>query len=141
LETMYTSCSPMSCKVSLKAIRNFAGKGAQTSWGTVLHMEYRMSQRFTQRAQPKSDFWEGIRAVLLDKDRKQKWSPGWDELEQITEADVDYFFSPLEENHRRGELFLEHEQAWSEAERKTGDPQKWHPTEIIKATPEVLAKL
>lgn len=142
LETMYTSCSPTSCKVALKAIRNFAGKGAETSWGTVLHTEYRLAQRFSTRPQPQSDFFEGIRAVLLDKDRKQKWSPGWDELEKITDADVDYYFSPLETGHRRGELFLEHEQAWSEAERQTGGGlQKWHPMEIIKAPAEVLAKL
>ena len=49
---------------------------------------------------------------------------------------------PLETGHRRGELFLEHEQAWSEQERQTGGGlQKWHPTEIIKAPAEVLAKL
>ena len=99
--TLLKSCSPTSCKVALKAIRDF---GSPTvSFGDALTIEYRLSQRFTTRPQPLSDFYEGIRAVLVDKDRKQKWQPGWDELDNITDEKVAAFFAPLESNHSRGE--------------------------------------
>merc|ERR1712113_933300 len=102
---METSCSPTSCKVTMKAMRDFSVAG--TTIGHALSMEYRLSQRFTTRPQPLSDFYEGIRAVLVDKDRKQKWQPGWEELGKITDDDVAMFFSPLEQSHRRGELICE----------------------------------
>ncbi|CAE8635901.1 unnamed protein product [Polarella glacialis] len=70
-------------------------------------MEYRLSQRFTLRPQPLSDFYEGIRAVLVDKDRHQKWQPGWDDLGAVTDERVALFFSPLEPGHVRGELALD----------------------------------
>merc|ERR1719316_1346000 len=112
---MAKSCSPTSCKVTLSAMRRAAEKGV--TFGEVLQMEYRLSQRFTTRPQPLSDFYEGIRAVLVDKDRKQKWSPGWAELEQITDEKVAIYFSPLEPNHRRGELLLNSPSAWCAKER------------------------
>merc|ERR1712232_1255729 len=115
LKTLYTSCSPTSCKVTMRAIRDFAP--ANVSIGHALELEYRLSQRFTMRPQPLSDFYEGIRAVLIDKDRKQKWSPGWDELGKIDDKALDLYFSPLEPGHRRGELKLDTSDAWSEAKR------------------------
>jgi enoyl-CoA hydratase/carnithine racemase len=114
LKTMRTSCSPTSCKVTLRAIRDFAAPNV--SIGHVLSMEYRLSQRFCTRPQPLSDFYEGIRAVLVDKDRKQKWQPGWDSIQEITEEMVAAFFVPLESNHRRGELVCD--EMWVEARRK-----------------------
>ncbi|CAE8658266.1 unnamed protein product, partial [Polarella glacialis] len=78
LRSMMKSCSPTSCKVTLRAVREFAPESI--SIGHALQMEYRLSQRFTLRPQPLSDFYEGIRAVLVDKDRHQKWQPGWDDL-------------------------------------------------------------
>lgn len=100
LQKMFQSCSPTSCKVTLRAMQ----QAATMSIGPVLQMEYRLSQRFTTRPQPMSDFFEGIRAVLVEKDRRQKWNPSWDALHEITEEKVDMFFSPLEEGHRCGEL-------------------------------------
>lgn len=113
LKTLYSSCSPTSCKVTLKAIRDF--EPGSVGIGHALQVEYRLSQRFTMRPQPLSDFYEGIRAVLVDKDRKQKWSPGWDDLSSITKERVDAFFAPLDAGHRRGELELDAIDAWSKA--------------------------
>jgi len=116
LRTMEASCSPTSCKVTMKAMRDFSVEG--TSIGHALEIEYRLSQRFTTRPQPLSDFYEGIRAVLVDKDRKQQWKPGWTELGEVTDEKVAAFFAPLEPGHRRGELRFDDPKVWSEAGRK-----------------------
>eukprot|EP00927_Polykrikos_kofoidii_P061351 TRINITY_DN56187_c0_g1_i1.p1 TRINITY_DN56187_c0_g1~~TRINITY_DN56187_c0_g1_i1.p1 ORF type:complete len:420 (+),score=70.28 TRINITY_DN56187_c0_g1_i1:75-1334(+) len=116
LRTLTKSCSPTSCKVTMKAVRDFAGEGVTI--GQALQQEYRLAQRFTTRPQPMSDFFEGIRAVLVDKDRKQQWNPGWSELHKITDDDVAAFFAPLDSEHRRGELSLDHQGAFSRGERK-----------------------
>merc|ERR1712039_513521 len=115
LHTMETSVSPTSCKVTMKAMRDFAKDGITI--GHALSMEFRLSQRFTTRPQPLSDFYEGIRAVLVDKDRKQTWNPGWAELEKVTDEKVAFFFSPLEAGSRRGELICEDVAAWDKGRR------------------------
>jgi len=114
LQKMFQSCSPTSCKVTFKAMQN----AAAMSIGPVLQMEYRLSQRFTTRPQPMSDFFEGIRAVLVDKDRKQKWNPSWEALQEITPEKVADFFAPLESDHPCGELPTEDLRAFSAAQRK-----------------------
>ena len=58
------SLSPKSLLVTFHAIERNAAPGLTI--GDALKLEYRMSQRF-MRPQPKSDFVEGIRAVLVDK--------------------------------------------------------------------------
>jgi len=71
----------------------------------ALVTEYRMSQRFMQ-GQPDSDFREGIRAVLVDKDPSSAvWMPA--ALEDVSEDAVAAFFAPLEDGHVRGELQIE----------------------------------
>lgn len=116
LRDLITSCSPTSCKVTMAAIRAFAAEG--TTIGHVLQQEYRLSQRFATRPQPLSDFFEGVRAVVVDKDRRQRWRPTWDELHDVTDEAVAAFFAPLEPGHRRGELVLDHPGAHGEAERQ-----------------------
>ena len=60
--------SPTGLKVTLKLVRE--GKGKPLS--DVLCAEFRATQR--TMAQP-SDFFEGIRAALVDKDKSPKWAP------------------------------------------------------------------
>jgi len=52
-------------------------------------MEYRVSQHMMER----SDFYEGIRALLIDKDKKPQWNPP--KLELVTDDFVQSFFAPL----------------------------------------------
>ena len=49
-----------------------------------------------------SDFYEGIRAVLVDKDRNPQRNPS--SLEQVTKSDVNKFFQKLS---KEDELFFD----------------------------------
>lgn len=91
--------SPTSVKVSLEAIR----RHKSVSFKDAFQMEYRMAQ-WCMRPQPESDFCEGIRAVLVDKDQKPSWIPA--RLEDVTQAKVDGFFAQLRADHPRGELVI-----------------------------------
>jgi enoyl-CoA hydratase len=77
--------SPTSLKVTLRQIR----LGASLSFDDAMIMEYRMSQAFIQG----DDFYEGIRALLVDKDRSPKWRPS--SLGQVGADDVERYFAPL----------------------------------------------
>lgn len=77
--------SPTSMKVSLREIRT----GANLAFEDCMRMEFRMVQRFMQG----HDFFEGIRALLVDKDNAPKWAPAT--LAEITPAMVDAYFAPL----------------------------------------------
>jgi hypothetical protein len=52
-------------------------------------MEYRMSQG----CMAGHDFFEGVRAVLIDKDNTPKWQPA--ELAGVTQDVVDRHFAPV----------------------------------------------
>ena len=39
------------------------------------------------------DFYEGVRAGLIDRDHAPRWQPG--SLEQVGDAAVDAYFAPL----------------------------------------------
>ena len=55
-------------------------------------MEYRLTQNLLRKRE--NDFFEGVRAVLVDKDRLPKWSPV--RLGDINETTLDEYFAPLE---------------------------------------------
>jgi enoyl-CoA hydratase/carnithine racemase len=57
----------------------------------VIKLEYRLMTRMMRSA----DFYEGVRAVLIDKDRQPKWNPS--EIDAVKQADVDAYFAPLAE--------------------------------------------
>ncbi|MBC6416755.1 MAG: enoyl-CoA hydratase/isomerase family protein [Rhodospirillales bacterium] len=80
------SGSPTSLKVTFEQLR----RGGQLDFDACMIMEYRMSQAFMD---PRSDFYEGIRAVLVDKDRSPKWAPA--SLEAVTAEWVERHFVPL----------------------------------------------
>jgi len=86
LKTM-RQMSPTSMKVTLEGLK----RGALASdIGEALKMEYRMSQAAMQQG---SDFYEGIRAVLVDKDGEPKWIPS--SLQDVTGEVVDRYFKEL----------------------------------------------
>jgi enoyl-CoA hydratase/carnithine racemase len=79
--------SPTSLKVTLEGLR----RGAEmASIGDDLRMEFRMAQAFMR---PGTDFYEGIRAALIDKDGKPQWSPST--LAEVTDEMVQEYFRPI----------------------------------------------
>ena len=78
--------SPTSLKVTLRHLR-----AAHPDLAAMLRSEYRLSQHFVRD----SDFFEGVRAAIIDKDRRPRWRP--DRLEAVDEARVAGFFAPLAE--------------------------------------------
>ena len=77
--------SPTSLKVTFEQLRRGAGLPIED----VLTMEYRMTQAFMAG----HDFFEGIRALLVDKDQAPKWQPPT--LAEVTPAEVARYFRPL----------------------------------------------
>ena len=97
--TMLSKMSPLSLKVTFEALKVNSAK--DRTLAEALGIEYRLSQRF-MREQPHSDFCEGIRAVLVDKDHEPKWAH--ETLSDVSEKQVRAFFEPLDADHSRGEL-------------------------------------
>ena len=45
------------------------------------------------------DFYEGVRAVVVDKDQRPRWQPAT--LSEVDDATVDRYFAPLGEQELR----------------------------------------
>ncbi|KAL6008489.1 hypothetical protein ACLOJK_034001 [Asimina triloba] len=82
--------SPTSLKVSLRSIR----EGRLQSVGQCLIREYRICCHVF-RGEVSRDFFEGCRAVLLDKDKNPKWEPS--KLDLVGEKMVDQYFSRVDD--------------------------------------------
>ncbi len=78
--------SPTSLKVTLHALR----EAAKLDFDECIQMEYRLTSRFIEG----HDFFEGIRAVVIDKDQNPHWKPAT--LEGVVPASVKKYFAPLE---------------------------------------------
>lgn len=81
--------SPIALSVTLEAVRRAA---KLETLKDVLTQDYRVSSASLRS----HDLVEGIRAQLIDKDRNPKWSPA--QLHQVTAADVDAYFAPVEDD-------------------------------------------
>lgn len=79
--------SPLMSSVTLRQLR----KGAPLSFEDCMILEYRM----TQACMAGTEFFEGVRALLIDKDKNPKWSPA--DLADVTEAMIERHFAPLGE--------------------------------------------
>ncbi|XP_026127229.1 3-hydroxyisobutyryl-CoA hydrolase, mitochondrial isoform X2 [Carassius auratus] len=79
--------SPTSLKLTFRQIQ----EGARMSLQEVLVMEYRLSQACMRG----HDFYEGVRAVLIDKDQSPKWNPST--LSEVSEQAIEECFSSLGE--------------------------------------------
>ena len=78
--------SPVSMAITLEQLKRCANRSFEDS----MTIEYRMSQRCMQTGH---DFFEGVRALLIDKDQKPKWNPPT--IEGVTPALVDEHFKPV----------------------------------------------
>ncbi len=85
--------SPTALHLAFRQLR----KGARLAFDDCLRMEWRMVSRVPGEL---PDFYEGVRAAVIDKDGKPRWSPA--RLEDVDPVSLDRFFAPSP----RGELEL-----------------------------------
>lgn len=76
--------SPTSLLVAFRQLREGAGLG----WREALRREYRIARACLEG----HDFFEGIRAAVIDKDRSPRWDPA--RLDDVAPAAVDAHFAP-----------------------------------------------
>ena len=84
LKTLRTK-SPTSLKVAFRQVR----EGAKLGFEECMRLEFRLTNRFMRGR----DFYEGVRAVIVEKDNAPKWNPP--ELGGVSPAVVDAYFAPL----------------------------------------------
>ena len=78
--------SPISMAITLEQLKRCANRSFEDS----MTIEYRMSQNCMR---PDHDFFEGVRALLIDKDQKPKWNPPT--IEGVTQAMIEAHFKPV----------------------------------------------
>jgi enoyl-CoA hydratase len=81
-----TEKSPLALKVTLAALRQAR---ALPSLEAALDVEYRLCTRLFERG----EFPEGVRALIVDKDKSPKWNPS--RIEEVTPGMVAELLSPF----------------------------------------------
>ncbi|MGE0409380.1 MAG: enoyl-CoA hydratase/isomerase family protein [Amphiplicatus sp.] len=79
--------SPTSLKLSFEQMK----RGDNMDFDHVMQMEFRIVRRVMEG----HDFFEGVRAQLVDKDKAPKWSPS--RLEEVSDEEIEKYFAPLGE--------------------------------------------
>jgi 3-hydroxyisobutyryl-CoA hydrolase len=82
---LLSKMSPTSLKITLQQLQF----GKEMSLRECLQMEFRLAVHCCID----SDFKEGVRALLIDKDQQPKWNPL--KIEDVTQDHVNRFFAPL----------------------------------------------
>jgi enoyl-CoA hydratase len=79
------SKSPTALKLAHRQLRT----GRYLDFDACMRMEMRMVARVIQG----HDFYEGVRATIIEKDNAPKWRPP--ALSEVVDRDIDQYFSPL----------------------------------------------
>jgi len=79
--------SPLSQRLTYRQMR----EGAKLEFEDCMGLEYRLVNRIFEG----HDFYEGIRAVVIEKDHEPNWQPAT--LDEVTDDMVDAYFAPLED--------------------------------------------
>jgi enoyl-CoA hydratase len=80
--------SPTSLKVTMRQLQ----LGAKIeSFAAAMRMEFRLARHFMTSP----DFYEGVRAAVIDKDQAPRWQPA--SLEELSDEAVARYFEPLAE--------------------------------------------
>ena len=77
--------APLSLKIALAQVR----RGAGWSFDDCMRAEFRIVSRIVRG----EDFYEGVRAVIVDKDNGPRWRPAT--LAEVSDAEVERHFAPL----------------------------------------------
>jgi len=85
IKTLHTK-SPTSLKLTM---RQLSEGEREESFDATMRMEYRMARRVIEG----HDFYEGVRAVILDKDNQPQWQP--ETIEAVTDDMIDGYFASL----------------------------------------------
>jgi enoyl-CoA hydratase len=85
------SKSPTATKLAFRQVR----EGASLGFDDCMRMEFRMVNRVVAG----HDFYEGVRATIIDKDQKSAWRPV--SLDAVGDAEIDAYFVPLGEKELR----------------------------------------
>ena len=83
--------SPTSLKITLRQLT----VGRHYDLDASLTLEYRL----TQHVMAEHDFYEGIRAMLIDRDRQPHWRPAT--LAEVSDNIVDGYFAPIGDRELR----------------------------------------
>ena len=86
--SLLRSKSPTSLKITFRQIRN----GSDLNFEDCMKMEFRM----VSKVMDDHDFYEGVRALIIDKDNTPAWKP--ENVEKISNEEIDEFFKYLEDN-------------------------------------------
>jgi enoyl-CoA hydratase len=78
--------SPLALKVTLQQLR----RGKHLDFDQAMVMEYRLARHFMAG----HEFFEGVRAAVIDKDRRPAWHPAT--LGEVTDALVESCFAPAD---------------------------------------------
>lgn len=79
------AASPTSLEVTFRAMH----RARKLSIRDCLIMDFRIAQRMMR----KSDYFEGVRSLLIDKERRTRWSPA--SLNEIDPCSIEEYFAPL----------------------------------------------
>ena len=77
--------SPTSLRIAFEQMR----RGRSLDFRAAMRTEFRIAAHVVRG----HDLYEGIRAVVVDKDNAPRWKPA--SLAEVGDADIDAYFAPL----------------------------------------------